>query len=131
MTGSSGIIASIVHCALRAARRGTVSIALLAAALALSAAPVTAQSITSIKLMVRLADGVAPDWDALAPRFSAALGIAATPERRIANVWVLALAQPQTQEQLVALAETLQQDPLVQYADPVLRKHALGGPVPN
>ena len=80
------------------------------------------------KLMVRLADGVTPDWSALAPRFTAALGVAVAPQRQIGNVWVLALAQPQSVAQLAALAESLQQDPLVQYADPVLRKHALALP---
>jgi len=83
------------------------------------------------KLMVRLADGVAPDWDALAPRFSAALGVPLAPDRQIGNVWVLTLAQAQTPERLTALAETLQQDPIVQYADPVLRKHALAEAVSN
>jgi serine protease len=81
--------------------------------------------------MVRLGEGVAPDWTALAPRFSSALGVAVTPQRQIGNVWVLELDRAQTPDQLTALAEALQQDAAVQYADPVLRKHPFAGPVPN
>ncbi len=83
------------------------------------------------KLLVRLAEGVAPDWSVLAPRFSAMLGVTVVAQRQIGNVWVLALDQAQTPEQLTALAESLQQDSAVQYADPVLRKHPFAGPVPD
>jgi serine protease len=75
------------------------------------------------KLLVRLADGVAPDWDALLPRFSDAVGVPLAAERQIGNVWVLRLAQAQSPERLADLAARLQGDPRVRYADPVLRRY--------
>lgn len=81
-------------------------------------------TVASAKLMVRLKDGVAPDWTVLAPRFSDRLGLAVAPERQLGNVWVLRLIVAQTASKLAELADALQADPYVQYADPVLRKHA-------
>ncbi len=71
------------------------------------------------RLLVKLADGVAADWASLAPRFTERLGMPVTAERDIAGVWVLSLLQAPGATQLAALADLLQQDPLVQYADPV------------
>ncbi len=76
------------------------------------------------KLMVRLRDDVAADWPTLTARFAATLGTGVTVERQIANVWVLRLATPQRADTLVELAALLQNDPAVQYADPVLRRFA-------
>lgn len=75
------------------------------------------------KLMVRLAGAVAPDWSALLPQFSDAIGVPVAAERRIGNVWVLRLAQAQTAERLADLAAQLQTLSSVRYADPVLRKY--------
>jgi serine protease len=91
----------------------------------------TAPSERGYKMLVRLADGVSADWDSLAARFTSSLGVAVAPQRRIGDVWVVALAQPQSASQLAELADALQQDPLVRYADPVLRKHALAAALPN
>ncbi|MEP7181227.1 MAG: S8 family peptidase [Betaproteobacteria bacterium] len=84
--------------------------------------------IASAKLMVRLKDGVAPDWATLAPRFADTLGLAVAPDRQIGNVWVLRLVAAQSADKLAQLAELLQADPAVQYADPVLRKYVNGFP---
>ena len=75
------------------------------------------------KLLVRLADGAVPDWSALLPRFTDALGVPVAVERRIGNVWVLRLAQAQSADRLADLAAQLQADSTVRYADPVLRKY--------
>ncbi|HEX9300870.1 MAG TPA: S8 family peptidase, partial [Casimicrobiaceae bacterium] len=75
------------------------------------------------KLMVRLAEGVAPDWSVLLPRFTAAIDVPVVAERKIGNVWVLRLARAQPAERLADLAARLQTDSSVQYADPVLRKY--------
>ncbi len=54
---------------------------------------------------------------------------AVAPERQIGSVWVLRLMAAQTGTKLAELAELLQADPAVQYADPVLRKYARA--IPN
>ena len=80
------------------------------------------------RLLVRLQGDPAPDWSALLPRFSARIGADLNPERQIGNVWVLSVSQPQTSAQLAQLAESLQQDVAVQYADPVRRATAFAAP---
>ncbi len=84
--------------------------------------------VASAKLMVRLKDGVAPDWPTLAPRFSQLIGVAVAPDRQVGNVWVLRLVAAQSSDMLIQLAALLQDDPAVQYADPVLRKYARAFP---
>ena len=76
------------------------------------------------KFLVKLAPGVAPDWATLLPRFAERVGIPVAVERDIAGVWVMTLQQAQPQWKLAQLAEALQQDPAVQYADPVRRLRA-------
>ena len=78
--------------------------------------------------MVRLQGDATPDWSTLLPRFTARIGADLNPERQIGNVWVLSVFQPQTSAQLAQLAESLQQDDAVQYADPVKRVVAFAAP---
>ncbi len=73
------------------------------------------------RLMVRLADDVAPDWPALAHRFTELLGTPVAAERKVGNVWLLEIAVARPPAELAALAATLQQDAAVMYADPVRR----------
>ena len=78
------------------------------------------------KLMLRLKDDSLPDWTVLSARFSQLLGVPVAMERRIGSVWVLRLFDAQPEAKLVDLAALLQQDDVVQYADPVLRRFAQG-----
>src|SRR2546425_2001317 len=80
------------------------------------------------KLMVRLF-GETPDWATLLPRWGQLIGNSMTVERQIGSVWVLKLSDGVPEEQLAALAEQLQEDPAIQYADPVRR--AFAQRVPN
>jgi serine protease len=81
------------------------------------------------KLLVRLVGDPAPDWNVLLPRWADLVGMPLTVQRQIGNVWVLSLAQPVPQDMLATLAEQLQIDSAVQYADPALR--AFARRVPN
>ena len=83
---------------------------------------------TGQRVMVRLKDGAEPDWSALLPRLGLRVGMALAVERKIGNVWVLSVSQPQTPTQLAQLAENLQEDGAVQYADPVKRAFAMAAP---
>ena len=76
------------------------------------------------QLMVRLADGVAEDWSVLSPRFSERVGMPVAARRKVGNVWLLDVAIARAPGELAALAESLQQDPAVMYADPVRRRVA-------
>jgi serine protease len=80
------------------------------------------------RLMVRLKDDTAADWSELLPRLGSRIGMALAVERQIGNVWVLSVSQPQSPAQLAQLAEIVQQDGAVQYADPVRRAFALAAP---
>ena len=80
------------------------------------------------RVMMRLKDGTEPDWATLLPRLGTRVGIALAVERQIGNVWVLSVAEPQTPARLAQLAEILQQDDAVQYADPVRRAFAMAAP---
>ena len=73
------------------------------------------------RLMVRLADGVAEDWSVLAPQFAQRLGMPVAAERKVGNVWLVSIAIARAPDALAALADALQQDPAVMYADPVRR----------
>ncbi|MEO8346337.1 MAG: S8 family peptidase [Betaproteobacteria bacterium] len=80
------------------------------------------------RLMLRLKDGVDPDWPVLLPQLGSRIGTSLRVERQIGNVWVLSVAQPQFPAQLAQMAELLQQDGAVQYADPVRRAFAHAAP---
>ena len=80
------------------------------------------------RLLVRLKDATAPDWATLLPRFGARIGTELTVVRQIGSVWVLGVSQAQTPTQLARLAELLQLDGAVQYADPVKRAIAFAAP---
>ena len=81
------------------------------------------------KLMVRLAGDAAPDWNVLLPRFTDLAGMPLTVERQIGNVWLLSLAEAVPEDMLAGVAEQLQIDSAVQYADPARR--AFPRRVPN
>jgi serine protease len=80
------------------------------------------------RLLVRLKDGVVPDWGTLLPRLSARIGADLKAERSIGDVWVLSVGTPQMPAQLAQMAQSLQQDGDVQYADPVKRAVATAAP---
>jgi len=80
------------------------------------------------RLLVRLKDDATPDWSLLLPRLGTRLGTVLTVERQIGNVWVLSVALPQTPAQLARMAEDLQLDGAVQYADPVKRVVTFAAP---
>jgi serine protease len=86
-----------------------------------SASPLSSQS--GSRLMLRLADGVAADWDTLLPQLGARIGTSLSVARSIDNVWVLQLAQPVRGDTLAAMATQVQEDPAVRFADPVLRRY--------
>ncbi|MEO8676364.1 MAG: S8 family peptidase, partial [Casimicrobiaceae bacterium] len=77
---------------------------------------------TGYKLMVRINGDLQPDWTTLLPRFIKLIGAPVIPERQIGNVWVLKLLQTVHTDVLSNMAQRLQDDPAVQYADPVLRR---------
>jgi serine protease len=81
------------------------------------------------RLLVRLADGVAADWPSLLPTLSQRAGTPLAAVRQIGEVWVLETMQAQAELALARIAESIQGVPAIQYADPVLRKHA--NAVPN
>ncbi len=81
------------------------------------------------KLMVRLVGDPAPNWSVLLPRWTDLVGLPLSVERQIGNVWVLTLSEPVPEDLLDGMAEQLQIDSAVQYADPVRR--AFPTRVPN
>jgi serine protease len=81
------------------------------------------------KLMVRLVGDVTPDWSALLPRWTDLVGLPVTVAGQIGNVWVLSLGQAVPEDMLAEMAQRLQIDSAVQYADPVRR--AFPSRVPN
>jgi subtilisin family serine protease len=80
------------------------------------------------KLMVRLADPARSIDDAL-PALAARAGVALRVERRVGDVHVLSLDDDVPAATLTRIAEALQADGAVQYADPVRRAHIMR--VPN
>ena len=85
------------------------------------AASSDAANLPGRRLFVRVKDDVALDWGVLLPRLSARIGLDLTVERQIAHVWVLGVADPQPPAELARLAEMIQEDADIQYADPVKR----------
>ncbi|HEY2969014.1 MAG TPA: S8 family peptidase [Casimicrobiaceae bacterium] len=81
------------------------------------------------KLMVRLVADVAPDWSVLLARWTDLVGMPLSVERQIGSVWVLSLSESVPEDLLDGMAERLQIDSAVQYADPVRR--AFPTRVPN
>src|SRR5437773_8640386 len=81
------------------------------------------------KLMVRLVGDATPDWGVLLPRWTDLVGLPLAVERQIGNVWVLSLPEPVPEDILASMAEQLQVDSVVQYADPARRVFATR--VPN
>jgi serine protease len=77
------------------------------------------------KLMVRLVGDPSPDWSTLLPRWAGMTGTTLNVERQIGNVWVLSLPSPVSEDALAQMADQLQSDAEVQYADPVTRVQAL------
>ena len=73
------------------------------------------------KLMVRLVGDPAPDWNVLLARWTDLVGMPLSVERQIGNVWVVTLSEPVPEDLLDGMAERLQVDSAVQYADPVRR----------
>jgi serine protease len=80
------------------------------------------------RLMVRLKDDVVPDWPSLLTQFGNLIGMKVTLERQIGNISVLSVPLEQGPELLAQLAEALQADPNVQYADPVRRVYPQAAP---
>ena len=76
------------------------------------------------KLMVRVVGDATPDWNTVLPRWSDLAGTSLAVDRQIGNVWVLTLNSSVSEETLAAMAEQLQQDSAVQYADPARRAFA-------
>ena len=81
------------------------------------------------KLMVRLVGDATPDWSVLLPRWTDLVGLPLAVERQIGSVWVLSLAEPVPEDMLASMAEQLQIDTAVQYADAARR--VLPTRVPN
>ena len=79
--------------------------------------------------MVKLAPDVAADWNVLLARFGGVIGADLAVERQIGDVWVLSLAGEVSEDLLAELAEALQADPAVQFADAV--RHASIKRIPN
>ncbi|MCC6197926.1 MAG: S8 family serine peptidase, partial [Burkholderiales bacterium] len=88
-----------------------------------------ADGVQGRRLMIRLKDGVTPDWPGFLNRLSKLVGTTLTLERQIAHVYVLQTATAQGAELLADMARLIQEEPEVQYADPVRRARAMA--VPN
>jgi len=81
----------------------------------------SAPNMANRRLLVRIKDDVALDWSVLLPRLSARIGVDLKVERQIANVWLLSVAHAQSAAKLAQMAEAIQQDADIQYADSVKR----------
>ena len=80
------------------------------------------------RLMLRLKDGVNPDWAGLTQRITKIIGVPVTFERQVAQISVLSVAFPQGADILADMARAIQEMPEVQYADPVRRVQAFAAP---
>jgi subtilisin family serine protease len=89
-----------------------------------SAAPSAPSPFEGQKLLVRVVGDATPDWNTVLPRWSDLAGMPLAVGGQIGNVWVLNLSGSVSEETLAAMAEELQQDSAVQYADPARRAFA-------
>jgi serine protease len=80
------------------------------------------------RIMVRITDGVTPDWPVLLGRLGQQLGTKITFERQIANIAVLSVKLDQSPAALAEFARIIQDDADVQYADPVRRAYPQAAP---
>ncbi|MCC7328163.1 MAG: S8 family peptidase [Burkholderiales bacterium] len=80
------------------------------------------------RLMVRLKNGVTPDWTPLLGRLGARIGMPLKLERQIGSISVLSVSFDQSASTLAQFAQLLQEDPEVQYADPVKRAYPKAAP---
>jgi serine protease len=80
------------------------------------------------RLMVRLKDGVAPQWPEFLARLSMRIGMTLAVERQIGSIWVMSVKQAQSAATLAHFASALQEDVDVQYADPVKRAYPKAAP---
>ncbi len=80
------------------------------------------------RLMVRLKDGVTPDWPGFLERLRKVVGMQVTFERQIGAISVLSVALDQSADNLADMARAIQGEPEVQYADPVRRAQAFAAP---
>ena len=94
-----------------------------------TARPAGRPGVLGNKLMVRLAGDAAPDWSTLLPRWMNQTGAVMAVQRQAGNGWVLSLMSAVPEDQLAQMAEQLQADPAVQYADAAI--HAYPLLVPN
>ena len=80
------------------------------------------------RLMVRLKPGAAPVGPDLLNRIAKRIGMSVSFERQIAQVSVLSVSLPQSAERLVEMAQLIQQEADVQYADPVRTARPFAAP---
>ncbi len=80
------------------------------------------------RLLVRLRDGATPDLPDLLARWSALVGTPLTVVRQIAQIYVLQTGSQQSIGTLRVMAQLLQGQPEVRYADPVRRASAFAAP---
>lgn len=81
------------------------------------------------RILVRLKNGVTPVWPTLLGRLGARIGTTLKAERQVGNIWVLSVPYDLGAELLAQVAQLIQEDADVQYADPVRRAYAQA--VPN
>jgi serine protease len=86
-----------------------------------SVAPSAPSPLQGQKLMVRMVGDATPDWSTVLPRWSSLAGTPLAVDRQVGNVWVLTLASTVSEDTLAAMAQQLQQDSAVQYADAARR----------
>jgi serine protease len=82
-------------------------------------AKAAASDVQGRRLMVRIRDGVTPDWEGFLNRLSNKLGTKVTLERQIAHIAVLSVASDHSAELLAGIAARIQEEAEVQYADAV------------
>lgn len=80
------------------------------------------------RLMVRMKADAPPVDAGFLQRLGKRLGMNVTFERQIAQVAVLSVAMPQSADNLAQLARIIEQEPEVQYADPVRKARAFAAP---
>ncbi|MCC6868020.1 MAG: S8 family peptidase [Burkholderiales bacterium] len=93
-----------------------------------SAAVIDADREPGRRLLVRLRDDATPDLPSLLARLSALVGTPLTLVRQIAQVYVLETGSQQSIGTLRTMAQLIQTQPEVRYADPVRRVTAFAAP---